>query len=209
MSPEVPLAPDLLWEGLHLLSLQLRMGLPWTSRQHLTQERPPGIDRSWMGKMKMDPAGRCCLHSTSCSTRQWPAQKDHSSLTRPSLGEPPEHLSWTSPMDWVSWLDQPSLTDTMASTARIAQGLKEDEMWKRLCYQSLSIGLFYVQTPDDETGVSTWASRLKVHRDPSIFPSLLLLMASVSRNLLLPTRSCIAWVWTPKNWLGELPSMPL
>ena len=29
--------------------------------------------------------------------------------------------------DWVSWLDQPSLKDTMASTARIAQGLKEDE----------------------------------------------------------------------------------
>ena len=29
--------------------------------------------------------------------------------------------------DRVSWLDQPSLQDTMASTARIAQGLKEDE----------------------------------------------------------------------------------
>ena len=29
--------------------------------------------------------------------------------------------------DWVSWLDQPSLTNTMTSTARIAQGLKEDE----------------------------------------------------------------------------------
>ena len=29
--------------------------------------------------------------------------------------------------DRVSWLDQPSLQDTMASTARIAQGLKEDK----------------------------------------------------------------------------------
>ena len=29
--------------------------------------------------------------------------------------------------DRVSWLDQPFLRDTMASTARIAQGLKEDE----------------------------------------------------------------------------------
>ena len=29
--------------------------------------------------------------------------------------------------DRVSWLDHPSLKDTMASTARIAQGLKEDE----------------------------------------------------------------------------------
>ena len=29
--------------------------------------------------------------------------------------------------DRVSWLDQPSLVDNMASIARIAQGLKEDE----------------------------------------------------------------------------------
>ena len=29
--------------------------------------------------------------------------------------------------DRISWLDQPSLQDTMASTARIAHGLKEDE----------------------------------------------------------------------------------
>ena len=31
----------------------------------------------------------------------------------------------------VSWLDQPSLVDTMASTARITQGLKEDEDVKK------------------------------------------------------------------------------
>ena len=36
-------------------------------------------------------------------------------------------LSETEVPDRVSWLDQPSLQDTMASTARIAQGLKEDE----------------------------------------------------------------------------------
>ena len=35
--------------------------------------------------------------------------------------------------DRVSWLDQPSLKDTMASTARIAQGLKEDEEVEKTC----------------------------------------------------------------------------
>ena len=30
--------------------------------------------------------------------------------------------------DRVSWLDQPSLTDTKASTAKMAQGLKQDEL---------------------------------------------------------------------------------
>ena len=36
-------------------------------------------------------------------------------------------LGETESSDRVSWLDQPSLVVTMASTARIAQGLKEDE----------------------------------------------------------------------------------
>ena len=36
-------------------------------------------------------------------------------------------LGDTEVTDRVSWLDQPSLQDTMASTARIVQGLKEDE----------------------------------------------------------------------------------
>ena len=36
-------------------------------------------------------------------------------------------LGDTEVTDRISWLDQPSLQDTMASTARIAQGLKEDE----------------------------------------------------------------------------------
>ena len=36
-------------------------------------------------------------------------------------------LGETEVTDRVSWLDQPSLADTMNLTARIAQGLKEDE----------------------------------------------------------------------------------
>ena len=36
-------------------------------------------------------------------------------------------LGDTEVTDRISWLDQPSLQDTMASTARIAQGPKEDE----------------------------------------------------------------------------------
>ena len=43
--------------------------------------------------------------------------------------------------DRVSWLDQTSLTDTMASTARIAQGLKDDEtMEKTTLSESLNTG---------------------------------------------------------------------
>ena len=39
-------------------------------------------------------------------------------------------LGETESSDRVSWLDQPSLLDTMASTARIAQGLKDEEVEK-------------------------------------------------------------------------------
>ena len=114
MTPEVPLVPDLLWEGLLLLSHQLGMGLPWTSLQHLIQERPRGIDRSRMGK-KMDPTGRCRLHSTSCPARQLLHQKGPSSSTRPSPGEQPEPLWWTLATEKCrtrcpGWINLPSQT---------------------------------------------------------------------------------------------------
>ena len=43
--------------------------------------------------------------------------------------------------DRVSWLDQPSLVDTMTLTARIAQGLKEDEeIEKTTLFETLNTG---------------------------------------------------------------------
>ena len=73
--------------------------------------------------------------------------------------------------DRVSWLDQPSLQDTMASTARIAQGLKEDE---EVVKTKLS------ETLNDKTSSFKFFTvkqifprepyRLKVHRDALYAP---------------------------------------
>ena len=50
-------------------------------------------------------------------------------------------LGDTEMIDKASWLDQPSLIDTMASTARIAQGLKEDgEVDKIMLSETLNTG---------------------------------------------------------------------
>ena len=73
--------------------------------------------------------------------------------------------------DRVSWLDQPSLQDTMASTARIAQGLKEDE---EVVKTKLS------ETLNDNTSSFKFFTvkqifprepyRLKIHRDALYAP---------------------------------------
>ena len=73
--------------------------------------------------------------------------------------------------DRVSWLDQPSLKDTMASTARIAQGLKEDEEVKKTTlsetlntassmFKHLTVKQIFPREP----------YRLKVHRDAQYVP---------------------------------------
>ena len=73
--------------------------------------------------------------------------------------------------DRVSWLDQPSLKDTMASTARIAQGLKEDEEVKKTTlsetlntasstFKHLTVKQIFLREP----------YHLKVHRDAQYLP---------------------------------------
>ena len=73
--------------------------------------------------------------------------------------------------DRDSWLDQPSLVDTMASTARIAQGLKEDENVEKTTlsetlntssstFKHLTIKQIFPREP----------YRLKVHRDAQYLP---------------------------------------
>ena len=73
--------------------------------------------------------------------------------------------------DRVSWLDQPSLKDTMASTARIAQGLKEDEEVEKTTlsetlntssstFKHLTVKQIFPREP----------YRLKVHRDAQYIP---------------------------------------
>ena len=73
--------------------------------------------------------------------------------------------------DRVSWLDQPSLKDTMASMARIAQGLKEDEEVEKTTlsetlntssstFKHLTVKQIFPREP----------YRLKVHRDAQYVP---------------------------------------
>ena len=69
--------------------------------------------------------------------------------------------------DRVSWLDQPSLKDTMASTAHIAQGLKEDEEVEKTLsetssstFKHLTVKQIFPREP----------YRLKVHRDAQYIP---------------------------------------
>ena len=73
--------------------------------------------------------------------------------------------------DRVSWLDQPSLKDTMASTARIAQGLNEDEEVEKT---TLSETLNTSSSPFKHLTVKQIFPRepyrLKVHRDAQYVP---------------------------------------
>ena len=73
--------------------------------------------------------------------------------------------------DKLSWLDQLSLTDTMTSTARIAEGLKEDEEFeKTMLSESLKHRFVHAQTSDGEADFSTEPYRLKVHKDAQYLP---------------------------------------
>ena len=80
-------------------------------------------------------------------------------------------LSDSEVTDRVSWLDQPSLVDTMTSTARIAQGLKEDEEVKKTTlsemlntssstFKHLTVKQVFPREP----------YRLKIHRDAQYVP---------------------------------------
>ena len=71
----------------------------------------------------------------------------------------------------VSWMDQPSLTDTMASTARIVQGLKEDEpVQKTTLSESLNDNSSSFKHITVKQVFPREPYRLKVHRDAEYLP---------------------------------------
>ena len=73
--------------------------------------------------------------------------------------------------DRVSWLDQPSLKDTMASTARIAQGLKEDEeVEKTTMSDTLNTSSSTVKHLTVKQIFPREPYRLKIHRDAQYIP---------------------------------------
>ena len=73
--------------------------------------------------------------------------------------------------DRVSWLDQPSLIDTMTSTARIAQGLTEDgEVEKTTFSETLNTGSSSFKHLTVKQIVPREPYHLKVHRDAHYLP---------------------------------------
>ena len=109
-------------------------------------------------------------------------------------------LGETEASDRVSRLDQPSLVDTMASTGRIAQGLKEDEDVEKTTlsetlntssstFEHLTVKQIFPREP----------YRLKVHRERNIYPSLQRRLVSVTAMLQLLTRFRSVCVWTQRS----------
>ena len=73
--------------------------------------------------------------------------------------------------DRVSWLDQPSLVDTMTSTVRIAQGLKEDEdVEKTTLSETLNTSSSTFKHLTVKQTFPREPYRLKVHRDTQYLP---------------------------------------
>ena len=80
-------------------------------------------------------------------------------------------LGETESSDRVSWLDQPSLVDTMASTARIAQGLKEDkDVEKTTLSETLNTSSSTFKHLTVKQIFPREPYRLKVHRDTQYLP---------------------------------------
>ena len=73
--------------------------------------------------------------------------------------------------DRVSWLDQPSLQDTLVSTARIAQGLKDDEeVEKTTLSETLNTVSFTFKFFMVKQFFTREPYRLKIHRDALYVP---------------------------------------
>ena len=83
-----------------------------------------------MEKMREDPR-KCLLHNMHSSDKRSPHLKVPSRPCQRGQRELQGHLCWTwvkrKGLTKVSGMDQLSLLDTMASTTRIAHGLKDDE----------------------------------------------------------------------------------
>ena len=97
--------------------------------------------------------------------------------------------------DRVTWLDQPSFQDTMVSTARIAQGLKDDEeVEKSTLSETLNTAFstFKFFTVKQFSPGNLTVSRLLVMLITC--PSLLVTTESVTTRHLLPTRCHIGRV---------------
>ena len=109
----------------------------------------------------------CCVTINDIELKNWinPAKtKRASRASLLDLGDPEV-------TDRVSWLDQPSLQDTMVSMARIAQGLKEDEeVEKTTLSETLNTASSTFKFFTVKQIFPREPNRLKIHRDALYVP---------------------------------------
>ena len=171
-SPHVPVRPS---EGLqrpiHLSGMLLRwiFLLPWTLEDKV-KDRSITDDENEDGAQKKVSAAQYQLFQQAVMTSTGSFKVDPTKSRRVS-GASLLDLGDSEVTDRVSWLDQPSLKDTMASTACIAQGLKEDEEVKKTTlsetlntssssFKHLTVKQIFPREP----------YRLKIHRDAQYVP---------------------------------------
>ena len=155
-TPHVPVHPS---EGCHRrnhppgMLLQLICRLPWTLK---TKSR---TGHYWWWLSEEGLGSPVPVVSSGCHVFQRYLQGQSRQVTQSVQGV------------MVSWLYQPSLVDTMTSTARIAQGLKEDEEVKKTTlsemlntssstFKHLTVKQVFPREP----------YRLKIHRDAQYVP---------------------------------------
>ena len=129
---ESPHAPVLQSDGLHRLIYLPEMLLLWIFRRLWTLRTRSRRGPLPTMRMKTAITRRSRQRSINQSFRQAGTTSKGSFKVNPAKSRRASRASLldlgdSEVSDQVSWLDQPSLKDTMASTARIAQGLKEDE----------------------------------------------------------------------------------
>ena len=117
--------------------------------------------------------GRSQQLNTRSSDKLWLRQRDRLKSTLLRQSERSERLCWTWVIQrWltVSWLDQPSLQDTMVSTARIVQGLKDDEVEKTTLSETLNTASSTFKFFTVKQIFPREPYRLKIHRDALYVP---------------------------------------
>ena len=153
------------WSLLHEMSLQSTSLQRWTR-----MPREPFL----MIRKTRVTVRRSLQRNIRSSDKLWLHQRDRTKSTLLRQSERPGPLCWTWVIQrWltVSWLDQPSLQDTMASTARIAQGLKEDEEVEKTTFsETLNVDSCFTVKNLKEEIFPREPYRLKIHWDALYAP---------------------------------------
>ena len=166
-----PHSPDpLQWQLAYSSTAQDESPLNFNAALDVESKRAISEDEDAEGDCKKISAAQYEIFRQAVTTSKG-SYKVNPAKTKRASGASLLDLGDTEVPDRVSWLYQPSLQDTMASTARIAQGLKEDE---EVVKTTLS------ETLNDNTSSFKFFTvkqifprepyRLKIHRDALYAP---------------------------------------